>query len=187
MQNTPLSSLDQSKILVFALLLIPMNLIFVGIIPTLFILFSVFMMRKNSDFSYIETAAKIYKIYIKLAMAIITWIAIVFYFNEYSSADELIACAVSMVIAVFFHVVASPLFFTPLQTHREWVEKNGIFTTREKKSGANSERSINITGGEKLRSFSVADELMKWAKLRDDGLVSEDEFEEARKKLLQRT
>lgn len=42
-------------------------------------------------------------------------------------------------------------------------------------------RIIKIQG---LKSYSVADELLKWSKLRDEGLVSEDEYHEARAKLL---
>ena len=40
--------------------------------------------------------------------------------------------------------------------------------------------------GEKLKQYSVADELIKWAKLKEDGHISEEEFNEARKKLLKR-
>ena len=42
-----------------------------------------------------------------------------------------------------------------------------------------------IIKGENLRSYSVADELSKWAKLRDEGIVSDQEFQEARSKILQ--
>lgn len=37
---------------------------------------------------------------------------------------------------------------------------------------------------ERLTSYSVADELLKWAKLRDEGIVSNEEYHEARSKLL---
>ena len=37
-----------------------------------------------------------------------------------------------------------------------------------------------------MKSFSVADELIKWAKLKEDGHISEQEYNDARKKLLQR-
>jgi hypothetical protein len=37
---------------------------------------------------------------------------------------------------------------------------------------------------EKLKQFSVADELSKWAKLKEDGHITEEEFDEARKSLL---
>ena len=45
---------------------------------------------------------------------------------------------------------------------------------------------VDIIKGERLRTFSVADELIKWAKLKEDGHITEQEFNDARKKLLQR-
>ena len=48
------------------------------------------------------------------------------------------------------------------------------------------EREVDIIKGEKLKQYSVADELMKWAKLKEEGHISEDEFNEARAKLLKR-
>ena len=37
---------------------------------------------------------------------------------------------------------------------------------------------VDIIKGEKLKHYSVADELMKWAKLKEEGHISEDEFNE---------
>ncbi|MNR60378.1 hypothetical protein D3C85_1818390 [compost metagenome] len=37
-----------------------------------------------------------------------------------------------------------------------------------------------------FKAFSVADELIKWSKLRDDGVVTVEEYELARAKLLGR-
>ncbi len=44
--------------------------------------------------------------------------------------------------------------------------------------------TIDIIKSEKLKQYSVADELLKWAKLKEDGHITEEEFNEARKKLL---
>ena len=43
-----------------------------------------------------------------------------------------------------------------------------------------------VIGRHGLKSYSVADELLKWSKLRDEGVVTEAEYEEARVKLLAR-
>ncbi|VWX47974.1 SHOCT domain-containing protein [Novosphingobium sp. 9U] len=48
-------------------------------------------------------------------------------------------------------------------------------------------RPSPIIGRSGLSSFSVADELAKWSKLRDEGVVTAAEFEEARARLLKRT
>lgn len=47
-------------------------------------------------------------------------------------------------------------------------------------------RSLPVFKRESLNSFSVADELAKWAKLRDDGIVTEQEYVDARRALLGR-
>ncbi|NLV96712.1 MAG: SHOCT domain-containing protein, partial [Desulfovibrionales bacterium] len=39
-------------------------------------------------------------------------------------------------------------------------------------------------GGDKLKYYSAADELTKWIKLKEEGHISEEEFNQARKKLL---
>lgn len=43
-----------------------------------------------------------------------------------------------------------------------------------------------VVGRHGLKSYSVADELLKWNELRSEGVVSNAEFEEARKNLLSR-
>jgi hypothetical protein len=45
---------------------------------------------------------------------------------------------------------------------------------------------VDIIKGEKQKQYSVADELLKWAKLKEDGHITDDEFNDARKKLLER-
>jgi len=47
-----------------------------------------------------------------------------------------------------------------------------------------AEAEQNIIKSEKLKQFSVADELLKWAKLKEDGHITEEEFDKARKSLL---
>ena len=49
-----------------------------------------------------------------------------------------------------------------------------------------AESEIDIIKNDKLKSYSVADELLKWAKLKEDGHISEQEFDDAKKKLLKR-
>lgn len=64
---------------------------------------------------------------------------------------------------------------------------NGIFSTKPKPATKTEvESELAIIKGEKLKQYSVADELIKWAKLKEDGHISEDDFNEARVKLLKR-
>jgi D-alanyl-lipoteichoic acid acyltransferase DltB (MBOAT superfamily) len=43
-----------------------------------------------------------------------------------------------------------------------------------------------IIGRDSLTPYSIANELLKWSKLRDDGLITEDEYQNARMTLLNR-
>lgn len=82
----PLNSDEQIKLVVFALLFIPSVIFGAGIIPTLFLIFGIYMMKKNSDFNHIKTAVKYFRIYMNLAFlgAVVT--AVIFgyrYFTIY--------------------------------------------------------------------------------------------------------
>jgi hypothetical protein len=47
-------------------------------------------------------------------------------------------------------------------------------------------KKSRIIGRDSLTPYSIADELLKWNKLREDGLITEDEYQEARMNLLNR-
>ncbi|MFD2190598.1 SHOCT domain-containing protein [Pistricoccus aurantiacus] len=101
--------------------------------------------------------------------------------------EELIVSLIFAGICIAYLVAMKVLFTAPLTTHAEWIEINGIFATKPKsgkKENVHSE--VDIIKGEKLKQYSVADELTKWAKLKEDGHISEEEFNEARTKLLKR-
>ncbi len=64
---------------------------------------------------------------------------------------------------------------------------NGIFSSKAKSSiFSHMPTGVDIIKGEKQKQYSVADELLKWAKLKEDGHITDDEFNDARKKLLER-
>lgn len=194
MQNQPLSSSDQGKLLIFLLLLAPSIVFLFGVIPTIFLVFGLYMMKKNQDFSSIDTAVTNFKGY--------TWLALIGcvlsslywghkYFTEEDSYrhydDEFFISLMFSVISFAYLILVQFLFNNPLKKHSEWIAVNGIFSTKPKsakKPGVESE--VDIIKGEKLKQYSVADELIKWAKLKEDGHISEDEFNEARAKLLKR-
>lgn len=193
--NQPLSSGDQGKLLIFTLLMAPSVVFLVGAIPAIFLAFGLFMMKKNQDFSNIETAVKNFKWYIWITLigcliSSLYWGNEYFYGESWSSGTNEELFLLSMIfftIAFAYLVLVHVLFFNPLRSHREWVAVNGIFSTKPKSAmQPNSESEMDIIKGEKLKQCSVADELIKWAKLKEDGHISEEEFNEARKKLLKR-
>ena len=60
-----------------------------------------------------------------------------------------------------------------------------IFSEIRTKLGR-AKKDAKIVGNDKLRSYSAADELLKWAELREKGIISEREFDEAREKILRK-
>lgn len=205
MSNQPLSSGDQSKILIFSLLLSPAVIFLVGAIPALFLGFGIFMMKKSEDFSHIETAVRNFKGYMTLVL--IGCVIVMIYLgstygdpeytytytytfmdrSEWMNQDEFICFTIFSSISIAYLILVKILFLNPLKSHSEWVKVNGIFTSKPKVINQQSSKSdVDIIKGEKLKQYSVADELIKWAKLKEDGHISVDEFNEVREKLLKR-
>ncbi|KHA60560.1 hypothetical protein NL53_10875 [Vibrio variabilis] len=218
MQNQPMSSGDQIKLLIFTLLLAPSVMFFVGIIPAVFLIFGLYMMKRNQDFSSIDAAVKAYNGYMWLAIISLNIYAFIngdvysnrnLYpslhsdatvcdanvylalfecdYNSWRYNDDFSVPMVFVGITISYLILVNFLFYKPLYRHRDWVVANGIFSNRAK-SGKDSkiQSDVDIIKGEKLKQYSVADELTKWAKLKEDGHISEEEFNEARTKLLKR-
>lgn len=190
MNNNPLSSTDQSKIFIFSLLSLPLIFPFVvGIVPAVFLIFGIFMMKKNSDFSHITTAVRNTKIYTYLGLVVAACFALGYATTlgaEESWArqtEEFFVSCGAIILALVYIQILNRLFYAPQLAHSSWVAENGIFTSKPRKSADNG---VDIIRGERLKSFSVADELTKWAKLKEDGHITEEEYNEARRKLLQR-
>ena len=260
MDNEPLSSGDQGKIIVFAILMAPLVLFIVGIIPAIFLASGIFLMKKNQDFSHIKTSSKLFNIY--FALPLLGCLLAAAYFSTktqdtqdvYASAARVVISkaqtnessghaiddiafdlkhlspnmlrqkygdatagammgelqrqssaslysdwenrrskeslysflAIAMACAVYL-LLFRALFFSPLAKHSQWIERNPIFSSKTAEpNNSKNEHKIDIIKGEKLKHYSVADELTKWAKLKEDGHISQEEFNEARNKLLKR-
>ncbi|MCX9568573.1 SHOCT domain-containing protein, partial [Vibrio cholerae] len=193
MKNQPMTSGDHGKLLIFSLLMIPSLVFFFGIIPAIFLGFGIYMMKKNQDFSSVDTAVKNFKGYTWLAIIGCTLSSIYWggkYFGaeeSYYYDEEFFVSLIFTGIALSYLIVVQFLFYAPMNRHREWIEVNGIFSIKSNSYSDSKNKSVvDIIKGEKLKQYSVADELTKWAKLKEDGYISEEEFNEARAKLLKR-
>lgn len=192
MHNLPLSSSDQGKLLIFSLILTPSIVFLFGLVPAIFLAFGIYMMKKNQDFSSIDTAVKNFKGYAWLALIGCTLSSLYFgykLFIEEESwyGDQFFGSLFFSVTAFAYLIAVETLFYSPLKKHSEWVTVNDFFSTKPKSAiNGGAESEVDIIKGEKLKQYSVADELIKWAKLKEDGHISEDEFNEARAKLLKR-
>jgi len=201
LKNEPLSATEHFKVGMFLLLLIPPIIFLIGIIPVLFLAFGYYMMKKNNDFSSVEASVKAFNIYLMLVAILCILFTVYFaldYLLEYltstgnsyyrQSFDLTLLGIFFLVTTLFYFLVVKYLYFKPLQNHSEWVVINGTFSNKPKKSTPdNLKASVDILQSEKLKQYSVADELLKWAKLKEGGLITEEEFNEARSKLLNRS
>jgi hypothetical protein len=103
--NQPLSSGDQIKLLVFALIFAPTVGFLVGIIPAIFLVFGLYMMKKNQDFSSIETAVTYFKGYTWLVF--IGWVIFTLFLALESNSELVISL---LFAAISFIYITSSLF-----------------------------------------------------------------------------
>lgn len=176
MQSQPLSSNDQGKILVFILLMIPSLIFMVSIIPAIILGFGVYMMKKTQDFSHIDTAVRNFNIATLVSASVMLTLGL-----SLGAKDKAYIFFVGIPLLTL--PITHFLFYVPLRKQSEWVASNGIFSTKRKTVEKNAaiDTPIHESHGE-LKS--VADELLKWSKLKEDGHISDDEFNQAKTKLL---
>jgi len=191
MTDQPLNSSDQSKILIFFLILAPAVAFLVGAIPALFLGFGIFMMKKNQDFSHVETAVRNFRGYTLLILTVC--LISVAYFastinaeNSWDSLnDELMVFLVWSAICVAYLIFLNTLFYKPLKNHKNWIEVNGIFSSKPKEDVPPKTKLTRDMFRTKIfKPQLIADELIKLAKLKEDGHISEDEYNEQKAKLL---
>lgn len=197
MVNQPLTGAARSKVGFFVALMLPAIVFFgVGLVPALVLLWGWFMMRRARDFAYVRSSVTVVKGLLLLVTAgcVIAALVNVFIFSnvqpdssgwdyqrehlEHAVFSALLGCIPLAYLLALHH-----LYLKPLGLHGEWVERHGIFASKSKEA---TNDDVDIIKGERLKSYSVADELLKWAALKDQGHITKDEFNEARRKLLQK-
>lgn len=197
--NSPLTGGDRTKIIgFFTFLILPFGWFGGSIVIILIAIFGLYIMKKDKSFTPIINAKKYIKAYLIVLTLAITSITSIIYYNTNTqrwdyphdiSKEEyelsiLTQIAGGLVVApiavVFFMFVFNNLFFRPLEEHQEWITKNGVFSD-EKKSSKNS---ANIVGRDNLSSYSIADEILKWNALLEKDLITKEEFEKAKSKLM---
>lgn len=186
MQNTPLSSNEHAKLLVFILCMLPtIPFLLVGLIPVLFLSFGLIMMKKHNDFSHIETATQNTIIYIKG----ISFVAAIIYLilGVYDSTIFGLIFGMASAVAGYGYITAlQKLFFDPLESHSEWVAANGIFSITPKHKVEMKNRNVLMHQKHNHEDFRVkdfTDEITKLTQLKESGHITEEEFNKVKNKL----
>ena len=174
----------------------------VGVIPTLFLAFGIYMMKKNRDFSSIDTAVKNFKAYVWLSLIVGVGDSIYWFFNPSDYIFDAIGgfsiwfliSLLGVVIPIIYLNTVNNLFYSPLKEHSEWVAVNGIFSTKPKSDTKSAiEPEVDIIKGEKLKTTkdkdivaidSKAVALLKWNELLEKGAITQEEYDKAKRDLL---
>ncbi len=171
--NTPLSGGERVSIVAYFLILLATSFpICSGAIPLIVSLVTLYIINTNKNFHSVRTSYII--IVVACSIASVGWgIGAT---QKYYHALGFVAVGSLILIPV-----SKKLFFDILEKHQQWIIENGLFADTPKES----KKQSSIIGRNNLSSFSVADELLKWNELFEKGLITKEEFEIAKQKLLQ--
>lgn len=151
------------------------------------------MMKKNKDFSSIDTAVKNFKKYTWLMLIACIFISLFWGymllsdlpFYNYSHEKNLGNSLFFTCTAIFYLIAIQSLFYSPTNNHREWIEINGFFSTKPKTAELKKiNPETHSIKSESQNIYSSADELIKWVKLKEDGHISDEEFNKEKARIL---
>ena len=187
-----------------------LTLIF-GIIPIIICLGFIYIKKKDKSIKSLQTVKKIflgYLIILGLILSIVCFERASYYqesskkyYDDYIKTNDLmylklskgykqespIYIATGLIVvplgAYLIYFISNILFFNILKRHEKWIVNNRIFADYK------GEKSFIEKATEKIQTakkepINVADELLKWAELKEKGLITEDEFKKAKDKIL---
>jgi hypothetical protein len=170
--NQPLPPVEQAKVFFFFLLITLMIPIGIGVLLILVTLWGLYKMRSTYDFSYLDTVNIIHK-----GLAGVVAVGLVL---SAMASKEQVAIVLTLMIYPVYYFLLTTLFYTPLSKHKEWVVANGIFSTTTAESKHTRTTPLISFG----KTASIADELIKLNNLKEANIITLDEFNTLRSKLL---
>jgi hypothetical protein len=192
--NQPLPPVDQAKaFFFFVLLIVLIGAGGAGILLILVTSWGLYRMRSTHEFSYLDTVFIIHKGFAAIASiglsTIIAYAVFEYWHRHFDDwfAEYVVYLILSLLIYPVYCYLLNTLFYAPLSKHKEWVVANGIFATteaKEKEPRTTPLISLPTFSIKTSSNLSVADEVVKLNKLKEDGLVTQDEFDKLRKALL---
>lgn len=178
--NLPLDGTERIKIIAFfALLILPLVWLGGSVVILVIIIASLYIMKKDKNFLPILKANKYIKIY--LIVVTIIFITIGLIYIEYMEA--LLFIIIPLILSPILITLIDFLFFDVLKRHEKWIIENGLF------SDFKNEKSIIEKTTEKIQSLkkepqNSADELLKWAELKEKGVISNEEFQKIKENIV---
>ena len=191
--NLPLDGTERVMIIGFFVGLVAT--IFFGIIPIIICLGLIFIIKKDKSIKSLESGKKIFLGYLILLGFIlsISCFVVAQDYAEFSSSERYLRYArnyniLGLIVvplgAYLIYLISNILFFNIIKKHEEWIINNGIFADfkGEKSFIEKTTEKIQIIQKE---STNTADELLKWAELKEKGLITDEEFQKAKEKILE--
>ena len=177
--NLPLSGTERVMISSFLFLLVASSFFFgLGIILTFIYLAFFYISKKDKKIKYLYNVKKILLLYIctLLVISIITALAV--RYNDVTYTILIILLTNSII-----YFLSDILYFNIIKRHEKWILNNGIFADYK------GEKSFIEKTTEKIQtikkeSTNTADELLKWAELKEKGLITDEEFQKGKEKIL---
>ena len=190
--NLPLDGTERVMIIGFFVGLVAT--IFFGIIPIIICLGLIFIIKKDKSIKSLESGKKIFLGYLIILGFIlsISCFVVAQDYAEFSSSERYLRYARNYNIlgllvvplgAYLIYLISNILFFNILKKHGEWIINNGIFADYK------GEKSFIEKTTEKIQTIkkeptNTADELLKWAELKEKGLITDEEFQKGKEKIL---
>lgn len=184
-----LPSNDLAKILFFMFIqIVTCLLLFWGVLPTIFLFVAYLLSRRDKSLSMLNKAIVFARRYTLLSIVIGISIILLNLLRVFTDGEidmspylnnAFIGFFIILVVGIPYLIVLKHFFYKPLSCHQAFVAENGIFG-----SSSRSQKELSILKTENMKSYSVADELLKWKELKDQGLVTEKEFEEMKRKIM---
>lgn len=181
MLNQPLQSSDYAKLVGFTVLM-ALSL-YLAVIPAVILVYVLLAAKDKKEFALIEAGVRYCKIY--FALLVLAALGPQLYLIIEGEKDLLPFLLLPLVVGFAYTIGLNKLFLDPLATHREWVVEYGIFKKNANPAMAEQvAEKVQFVRFENANAVSSADELIKWIRLKEDGHITEEEFQTMRRKSL---
>ncbi len=192
-----LSTSSINKLVFFVILMAPAVVLMVGIVPAVLLTYGLVMTLLRSDFSQLKLAVRNCNYLLNAAaiLAAITFIVVfcvIVFDNKFDitrwpsrDKDVLFIAGITIIGSIGYKNIIQRFFLAPLTEHKEWLVsfKMPTFKPRTKKIG---DRGFRVVVDKPLASAQVIDDIARWEKLKEEGRITKEEFDEIRIKILQR-
>ncbi len=184
---SPLNGGETIRVVAYFLILVGSSIFIVGLIPLIITLCSIYILKKDKKFSSILISEKLINSYIIIISIGLMGNSVynsIPYYIDYGEFGTWHPYVYEPFFGSFLVLIIIPLlkylYFSILKKHKEWIIDNGIFS-----DGLNKKKSSFIENiAKKSQPCSMTDEILKWSELLEKNLITKEEFDCAKQKIL---